>query len=223
DPATMAGVDGVPQFDQRGAPFVRVFDGESPRDVVIDIGAFELQPMPAAFFGDYNQDGNVDAADYVVWRNLLGASGVLAYSGADGNGDGVVDDEDYGVWRANFGRTVEAGGMELGAGSGNAMAVAEPVAQSDAAAAGARVSFEPAPSPSLKGKGTSRMLQLAAQRESALAAWLAPGERDPGAENIDVIGTLRLMRDEAMCESRFHDALDEAFAICGAGHVLSPI
>jgi hypothetical protein len=42
------------------------------------------------FPGDFNRDGLVDAADYVVWRNGLGTQ----YSQAD-----------YDVWRANFGRT----------------------------------------------------------------------------------------------------------------------
>jgi hypothetical protein len=54
--------------------------------------------------GDYNQDGSVDAADYVVWRKTNGAS-VPSFSGADGNGDGVVDEHDRLLWRGNFGRT----------------------------------------------------------------------------------------------------------------------
>ncbi len=45
--------------------------------------------------GDYNFNGVVDAADYVVWRDTLGQSGVgLA---ADGNGDSQIDAADYGI------------------------------------------------------------------------------------------------------------------------------
>jgi hypothetical protein len=62
--------------------------------------------------GDYNQDGRVDAADYVVWRETLGSPTLLV---ADGNMNGVVDVGDYGVWRANFGT--------VAAGTGSAMAV----------------------------------------------------------------------------------------------------
>jgi hypothetical protein len=44
--------------------------------------------------GDYNNDGSVDAADYVVWRN----------------GDSPDDTQaGFDAWRANFGRTSGAG------------------------------------------------------------------------------------------------------------------
>jgi hypothetical protein len=49
--------------------------------------------------GDYNQDGTVDAADYLVWRHALTTGSLIA----DGNGDGTVENGDFGVWRANFG------------------------------------------------------------------------------------------------------------------------
>jgi hypothetical protein len=53
--------------------------------------------------GDYNHNGEVDAADYTVWRNSLDESGPgLA---ADANNDLVVDHADYNIWRANFGAT----------------------------------------------------------------------------------------------------------------------
>ena len=54
---------------------------------------------PISVRGDYNQNGIVDAADYTVWRDQSGATGLAAYSGADGNGDGKVDSADYQVWR----------------------------------------------------------------------------------------------------------------------------
>jgi len=45
----------------------------------------------------------VDAADYTVWRDMLGTL-VAAYAGADGSGSGLVGGEDHAVWKANFGR-----------------------------------------------------------------------------------------------------------------------
>lgn len=57
--------------------------------------------------GDYNQNGVVDAADYVVWRNTMGAAGNgLA---ADGNGDKVVNQADFDVWKSQFGKTNGSG------------------------------------------------------------------------------------------------------------------
>ncbi|MEM9913334.1 MAG: dockerin type I repeat-containing protein [Planctomycetota bacterium] len=52
--------------------------------------------------GDYNGDGQVDAADYTVWADHFGSMTNLA---ADGNGDGVVDAADYTVWADHFGTT----------------------------------------------------------------------------------------------------------------------
>lgn len=53
--------------------------------------------------GDYNRNGIVDTADYVVWRKTLGTVVAAAGDGADGNLDGTVGPEDHGVWRENFG------------------------------------------------------------------------------------------------------------------------
>jgi T5SS/PEP-CTERM-associated repeat protein len=70
--------------------------------------------------GDYNGNDIVDAADYVVWRNLLGQLG--AGLAADGNGSGMVDAADYEIWRSNFGNNV------VNAGVGARAAVPEPAA-----------------------------------------------------------------------------------------------
>ena len=52
--------------------------------------------------GDYNQNGIVDAADYVVWRKSVSQMGTnLA---ADGNDNGQIDPGDYDVWRSHFGQ-----------------------------------------------------------------------------------------------------------------------
>jgi hypothetical protein len=46
--------------------------------------------------GDFNYNGVVDAADYVVWRNGLGTTYVQ---------------DDYDAWRANFGNTAAGGSI----------------------------------------------------------------------------------------------------------------
>jgi hypothetical protein len=77
----------------------------SPRLAYIDVNSF----TPPALAGDFNIDGIVDAADYTVWRDSLGANVATPYTGADGNGNGVVDQADYGIWSANFGMTTPPG------------------------------------------------------------------------------------------------------------------
>lgn len=64
--------------------------------------------------GDYNNDGKVDAADYVLWRN----GGPLQNESAT---PGAVTVEDYTAWRLNF-----AGTNAAGAGLGSGSAVPEP-------------------------------------------------------------------------------------------------
>ena len=52
-------------------------------------------------FGDYNRDGDVDAADYTTWRNTVGQL-LTPGHGADGNFNGVVDEADYLLWKNHF-------------------------------------------------------------------------------------------------------------------------
>jgi MYXO-CTERM domain-containing protein len=56
--------------------------------------------------GDYNGNGVVDAADYTVWRDNLGATGLAAYASADGDGDGEVTLQDYQLWSDNYGASI---------------------------------------------------------------------------------------------------------------------
>jgi type II secretory pathway pseudopilin PulG len=51
--------------------------------------------------GDFNEDGLVDAADYVVWRKANGQPATF-FRGADGDGSGRVDEADYSLWRSRF-------------------------------------------------------------------------------------------------------------------------
>jgi hypothetical protein len=69
--------------------------------------------------GDYNENGVVDAADYVDWRKTLGQPATPAGSGADGDADGTIDQDDHTFWAARFGNLV------AGSGSG-ALAAPEP-------------------------------------------------------------------------------------------------
>jgi hypothetical protein len=60
---------------------------------------------------DFNDNGIVDAADYVIWRKQNGTM-VPPFTGGDGDGNGIVNQADYTLWRTRF-------GMPFGAGAGS--------------------------------------------------------------------------------------------------------
>lgn len=59
--------------------------------------------------GDYNYDGEVDAADHAVWSELYSSLALVPGGGADGNADGVVDAADYTLWRDRYDAAPAAG------------------------------------------------------------------------------------------------------------------
>jgi hypothetical protein len=69
-----------------------------------------VAPSAPAPNGDYNHDGTVNAADYVLWRKTLTQAASPAGSGADGNANGTIDSGDYDFWRARFGNTPPGSG-----------------------------------------------------------------------------------------------------------------
>jgi hypothetical protein len=102
--ATGGGVGGELSF-QRIRMFARandtewVFDefrvGETFQDIAPIVG-------PAGLQGDFNNDQKVDAADYTVWRDNLGAA---TDAPLNGNGDATVGvgPGDYDLWKSKFG------------------------------------------------------------------------------------------------------------------------
>lgn len=76
-------------------------------------GVVEYLGLP----GDFNDDGVVNAADYVVWRDNLNGSANLPNDPTQG----TVTDGDYGVWKSNFGHESVAD-----SGSGNSASIPEP-------------------------------------------------------------------------------------------------
>jgi hypothetical protein len=97
-------------------------------DVDENYGVSITRIYSGRFLGDYNFNGVVDAADYTVWRDLLGEGGVALE--ADGNLDGFVNEQDYSIWKEHFGQTVPASGSASAAN----IAVPEPSSVALAAA-----------------------------------------------------------------------------------------
>jgi hypothetical protein len=67
-----------------------------------------LSVVSAGFPGDYNSNGTVDAADYVIWRKNPGS---------------IHTPDDYNTWRTNFGQTFFLGS---GPAAPNSTAIPEP-------------------------------------------------------------------------------------------------
>jgi len=92
--ADIATFAGAADFDSQNEPGRAVFDNF----IVID-------GIP----GDFDGSGTVDVADYTVWRDNLGHTGIA--SSADASGDGVVGIEDYEIWQTNFGSSNGGSGL----------------------------------------------------------------------------------------------------------------
>lgn len=75
--------------------------------------------LPEGLPGDYNDDGTVNAADYIVWRNQNGT--VFDLPNRDPGQTGDIGRADYDYWVTNFGTT--AGG---GSSNPQSLAVPEP-------------------------------------------------------------------------------------------------
>lgn len=69
--------------------------------------------LAVELIGDYNEDGTVNAADYAVWRDNVGATDTLPNDAIGG----MIGTAQYDQWRAAFGNT---------SGSGAGAAVPEP-------------------------------------------------------------------------------------------------
>jgi hypothetical protein len=85
-------------------PLVRLVGESGPGCCNVDHYLFDalayLWPHP-----DFNLDGTVDAADYVVWRKSLDQA--LADLDAPGGDNGAAALGDFGLWRANFGTVTD--------------------------------------------------------------------------------------------------------------------
>ena len=66
---------------------------------------FQITPLPTVP-GDYNGNGVVDAADYVLYRKYYGSR---TNPVADANHDGLVNEVDYQIWRQRYGNPFPPG------------------------------------------------------------------------------------------------------------------
>lgn len=102
-----------------GVSTLRLLHAPTPSNrgpnVVATLGVDNILAIgPTSLFGDYNDDGVVDTADYVVWRKNLNQNVTIPNDMTSGS----VSPDDYGVWRTHFGET--------SSGAGQLAAVPEP-------------------------------------------------------------------------------------------------
>ena len=67
-------------------------------------GSYTLE-LTTRFPGDYNDDGNVDAADFTVWRDNLGANAEAIPNNPHTD---VIGADEYNTWVANYGATTNS-------------------------------------------------------------------------------------------------------------------
>ncbi|MBA4105078.1 MAG: hypothetical protein C0485_04910 [Pirellula sp.] len=104
------------------ASHVANFSPRPGEDLILDVmnglvfyrgSRYEISPLDLAILndagvptfylaGDYDDDRDVDGADFLMWQQQLGTA-VLKNTAADGNNDGFVDAADLAVWQADFG------------------------------------------------------------------------------------------------------------------------
>jgi lysozyme len=103
----LASVPGVPGSE---GPNNDLEDGDVFYGTMAQLTALRVHVVP----GDYNHNGTVDAADYVVYRNSIGSTVNLA---ADGNNNQIVDTADLTYWKARLGQSASGAGGDADLGS----------------------------------------------------------------------------------------------------------
>ena len=101
------GASGIGPYYDGGLDEVRIYDEALSSAAVAAIAGL---PIP----GDYNHDGTVDSADYVVWRK------------DPTNPDYGGDPDGYDVWRSSFGLSNYGVATGTGSGLGTSVTVPEP-------------------------------------------------------------------------------------------------
>ena len=115
--------------DQNNA--ARIIDGDNDGTATVDIGAVETVFLPIGPSADFDNDGDVDEADYLLWQSGFGTASPVRANG-DANLDGRVDAADYTLWR-----------NQLGSFSGGNLVAASLIASSEAQQSQAQAAAAP--------------------------------------------------------------------------------
>ena len=88
-----------PANDQRGAPFVRIADGDGGNGTRIDMGSHEVQGFQLS---NFVLDSRINGEDFLAWQRGFGSDNP-ARSDGDADLDGDVDAHDLAVWSEQYG------------------------------------------------------------------------------------------------------------------------
>jgi hypothetical protein len=78
------------------------------KPLINDLRYWNSRLTAADLAGDYNFNGEVDAADYVNWRTMVGSASPLPNDDTAG-----VDTGDYVRWRSSFGQAASASAASM--------------------------------------------------------------------------------------------------------------
>jgi hypothetical protein len=89
---------------QPSEPFLVTLNNGLEDAITFQRGALAINAA-AGLAGDFDVDGDVDGADYLMWQRTLGTTGATGtYPAADGSLDGSVNAADLAIWQAEYGR-----------------------------------------------------------------------------------------------------------------------
>lgn len=112
----------VIDYDSSSGPFITRFDLELDKttgtgkwewydlclvcDRILDpYGKATITSFREVQAGDFERDGDVDAADLAVWQQGVGLLGIASHRQGDADGDADVDGNDFLIWQRQVGET----------------------------------------------------------------------------------------------------------------------
>ncbi|MBN1853482.1 MAG: hypothetical protein JW829_12185 [Pirellulales bacterium] len=89
------------KFDQWGTPESGAF---ASIDAQPGTGFEATLKLVSTYTGaDFDEDGDVDGNDFLIWQSNYSMSSGAAHTDGDANNDGKVDDNDLSIWQGEYG------------------------------------------------------------------------------------------------------------------------
>jgi|GEM_PF-1640073 len=91
-----------------------VDDGDSlSNNTIVALQASPLSPIAQApDSGDFDQDADIDGADFLAWQRGFGVTTLAGVAHGDGNHSGTVTSEDLTIWQSQYGSAVSSASLQ---------------------------------------------------------------------------------------------------------------